>query len=516
MNKHYPQTGSLIHPLPDSGNLFSAQQVKAIEMLFSKFHSKPTYQLMEKAALSVYQALVLHWPQAKKIVVVCGKGNNAGDGFLLAQLAIENNFDVDVLILSDPSKLEGDAEQAWQSLQRLSFNLVKSVDFNQYDVIIDAILGTGIKGEVRRSFAKVITKINQSTTPVLAIDLPSGVAADTGVVESVAVKAHVTLTMIGVKRGLVTANAPDYSGDIFVASLGITDPQSWLYPPQTGVHSKLIEFVKFPQIDKLLFKRRNTSHKGSNGHCLIIAGAKGMLGAAIIASRGCARSGAGLVSCRVECNAEMVTLSPPEVMANNLPLSELDSLSELLLKVDCCVIGPGLGCGDWAQQILASLTNTPAFLDKVKLFDADALNWLALNPNVDKYRILTPHPAEAARLLGISVAQVERDRYFASQKIAEKYGGICLLKGAGSIIADAEGNLCCCPVGNPGMASGGMGDLLSGIVGALLAQGFTLWNAVKIAVCVHGEAADRQATQANQYRGILATDLLTHLPRLLN
>ncbi|MGX5174822.1 NAD(P)H-hydrate dehydratase [Aliikangiella sp. IMCC44653] len=505
-----------VTPFPNSGYLFSAQQVSAIESLYSKFHSKPTFQLMEKAALSIFETLTIYWPKATQILVVCGKGNNAGDGFLLAQLALESGLNVDLMMLNDPAKLKGDAALAWHNLQRLKPNQVSNVDFNDYHVIIDAILGSGIKGAVREPFDAVISQINQSKTPVLAIDLPSGVNANSGAVENIAIYANITVTMIGIKRGLVTAQAPDYSGKILLASLGINEPENWLCSAQSESPAQLITLAKFPSVRALLKKRRKASHKGTHGHCLILAGAKGMLGAAIIASRGCARSGAGLVSCWVEQNAEMVVLSQPEIMAKDLPLPDIDSVGGQLSKFNCVVLGPGLGTEDWAQSLLRRLSEDTNFLQKSKLYDADALNWLALNPSYDERRVLTPHPAEAARLLGCQVADVEQDRFLACVKIAQQYGGICLLKGAGTIIADSTGQLCCCPVGNPGMASGGMGDLLSGIIGGLLAQGYKPWDAVKIGVCVHAEAADLAATEDLRYQGLLATDLLQYLPKLLN
>ena len=489
-------------------NLYTASQVRDIELSYAKTDPAGTYPLMEKAGKAAFETLKSHWPEARKVLVLAGPGNNGGDGFIVARLATKQRFKTTLCNFCEPEKIKGDAKIAYDSLPTTGLRRLEwaSVDLSEYDLVIDAMLGTGVKGTLRSPYDQVITKLNQSPVPVLAIDIPSGLEADTGNAANGAVEAELTVTFIGNKRGLYTGDAANYRGKVILASLGI--------PEQCFAHHEFNVIAEnWRSLRKKIKPRKLSSHKGEHGHCVIVGGSQGMTGAALLASTAALRSGAGLTSALIESGAESLVASHPEVMAKNQVLPD-DSCLALFEKATCLIIGPGLGQGERGSQWMSYLQRHGT--EKFKVFDADALNWLSLNPDVDEKRILTPHPGEAGRLLGISSQEVNQDRFSAAQKIVDKYGGVCVLKGAGTIISDSRGINIVCPVGNPGMATGGMGDVLSGIIGSLIAQGHSLLEAASLGVCVHGEAADKAAGTSLRYRGLLASDLFKHLPVLLN
>jgi len=371
-------------------------------------------------------------------------------------------------------------------------------------VIVDALLGTGLGGDVRGPYLSAIELINRSELPVMAVDIPSGLCADTGVVLGDAVQADVTVTLIGLKRGLLTAQAPDYTGAVVFNDLQV--PAAVYQQVPATVHR-----LELPTCLAWLQPRRQTAHKGDFGRLLVVGGDLGMAGALVMAAEAAARSGAGLV--RAATHPEHITAMVarcPEVMA--LPVSNGQQLSEPLGATDVVVIGPGLGKSPWSEQMLHQVRQAGL----PTLLDADALNLLAAGDVVatqcDSNWVLTPHPAEAARLLGISVAQVQADRFSAVQEISRRYGGVTLLKGAGTLICDGNSTLLC-DCGNPGMASGGMGDVLSGIIGGLMAQGLSGMRAASLGAVLHAVAADRAAGDGQ--RSVLATDLLPPLRKLL-
>ncbi|MCW9016944.1 MAG: NAD(P)H-hydrate dehydratase, partial [Kangiellaceae bacterium] len=441
--------------------------------------------------------------------ILTGKGNNGGDGYVVARLAALDRLKVTLCNFCASEKLKGDAKVAFDKLPRSGLSLLEwpDIQLGEYDLVVDAMLGTGIKGNLRAPFDRVIKLINQADIPVIAVDIPSGLEADTGNVSSGAVQATMTITFIGHKRGLYTGEAANYRGVVKLADLGI---------PETCFQSHEFNVVaeNWKSVSHKIKPRSLTSHKGNFGRCLIIGGATGMVGAAILASSAAARSGSGLTSAWLENGAESLVSHTPEVMAKNQNAGETTDIQ--IEGVNSLVVGPGLGRSSWATDWMEFIARSQRAKMTNKIFDADALNWLALNPNKDPLRILTPHPGEAGRLLGISTQEVNQNRFEAAQNIAVRYGGICVLKGAGTIICDASGMLIVCPVGNPGMASGGMGDVLSGIIGAFIAQGFSLLQAAILGVCAHGEAAERVAGPRQLYRGMLASDLVSQLPQLVN
>jgi len=506
------------HPLEPSVVLYSTQQIKDIEQRFAEQSQLGTYPLMEKAGAVVFHQISSNWQDARKILIITGKGNNAGDGFEVARLAAEQRLKVHLCQLVDASELKGDALLAYNRIphQVITHLHIDNVDFSAFDLIVDAMLGTGIVGRLREPYLSCIKRINSSNVPVLSIDIPTGVEADTGFVHNDAVHADLTTTFVGHKKGMYTGDAASYRGRVKLFELDI--PNHFYEKHEFHIFSQNWHSSKH-----LLKPRKMTCHKGLFGHTIIIGGYRGMSGAAILASTAAARCGSGLTSAWVDeqCAASLVNYTP-EVMAVGVKETEIEPLiSEVLSNNKTIVVGPGLGQSTWANSWLSALSKNENSKSSKQVWDADALNWLAKqntsHPNkCNSQRILTPHPGEAARLLGISTFSVNQDRFGSAQKIAEVYGGVCILKGNGTIIADDKGFQVVCAVGNPGMASGGMGDVLAGIVGALLAQGLSLMNAAILGVCIHGEAADKAAGRKAHYRGLLASDLFEHLPGLLN
>ncbi|MFN2331342.1 MAG: NAD(P)H-hydrate dehydratase, partial [Halomonas sp.] len=372
------------------------------------------------------------------------------------------------------------------------------------ELLVDALLGTGLSGEVRGAFHDAIAAINASACPVLAIDIPSGLHADTGAVLGKAVHAAATVTFIGDKLGLHTGAAADHVGELYFRGLGVDAcAQTDLMPAARLLEERLIA-ARLPP-------RRRAAHKGDCGHALILGGAPGFGGAALLAAEVCARLGAGKVSLATAPEHVVASLvRRPEVMVHGVrgaaDLGELPGLADVL------VVGPGLGQGSWGQGVLQAALDA----ERPLVIDADGLNLLATRFAKTQRAgwILTPHPGEAARLLGCSVAEVEADRPAAALALRERWNAVVVLKGAGTLVAGPSG-LVVCPFGNPGMASGGMGDALSGMLGALLAQGLPLETAAWLGVLVHALAADLAARDAGE-RGLLAGDLASYARMLVN
>lgn len=463
------------------------------------------FALMQRAASSAWHSFRSRWAQVRSVTVVCGSGNNGGDGHVLAALAIQSGLSVQRVSLKPLDALTGDAAQAAD----LATSAGVGCDVWQPgcvfsgEVIVDALLGTGLADEVSGAVRQAINAINAAQRPVLAIDVPSGLAADTGAVLGVAVKAACTVTFIGDKIGLHTGEAPAYVGEIDFRPLGVkAQAFSDLAPNAWRLDDSLLA--------PAFARRSRTSHKGSLGHVLIMGGAPGLGGAALLASQAAARLGAGKVS--LATAAEHLTASLvrcPEVMAHGVQGAEA---SALVSQADAIVVGPGIGQGAWGQAVLQSALAC----DVPMIVDADGLNLLANRwPALRRENwVLTPHPGEAARLLGCSVADVQADRPEAARSLQRARGGVVVLKGAGSLVA-GPGGLVVCPYGNPGMASGGMGDVLSGMLGTLVAQRDDIELATWLGVMVHALAGDEAAKTAGE-RGLLASDLASYARVLIN
>ncbi|MGM0702432.1 MAG: NAD(P)H-hydrate dehydratase [Pseudomonadota bacterium] len=464
------------------------------------------FALMQRAASAAWQRLLARWPDVRRLTVLCGGGNNGGDGHVLAALAAAAGVRVQRIALKEPEALQGDAARAAQmaSAAGVGVELWEPDMALTGEVIVDALLGTGLGGEVRGAMREAIAAINACDRPVLAIDIPSGLAADSGAELGIAVRAACTVTFIGDKLGLHTGRAPSLTGEVDFQPLGVdASSQRDLLPA-----AQLLDAALIPA---LLPPRDRDAHKGAMGHVLVVGGAPGFGGAALLASETAGRLGAGKVS--LATAPEHVTASlvrRPEVMVH--AMRGATDLGELPVAADVLVVGPGLGQGAWGQGMLQAALAARRPL----VVDADGLNLLA-SRWPDERRddwVLTPHPGEAARLLGVSPAEVEADRPAAAMELQRCRGGVVVLKGAGSLVATAEG-LAVCPYGNPGMASGGMGDVLSGMLGALIAQGLTPALAAWAGVVVHARAADEAAGESGE-RGLLAGDLASYARKLVN
>ena len=471
---------------------------------------------MSRAARAVLDCVVEVWPEVngwptgsgEAVHVLCGTGNNGGDGYLVADLASKRGLNVRVYQVGDAAKISNDALSACNQAADNGVILETYTEdslVGAEGVIVDAMLGTGLGGAVREAYKVAIEGINSSGLPVLAIDIPSGLCADTGQVLGYAVQADITVCFIGLKRGLFTLDAQDYTGAIHFTDLQLPTE---LY---SSVDCRCLRLDLSALLGRLPARRSGT-HKGSYGSVLVVGGDTGMAGAVAMAAEAALRSGAGLVrvATRPEHVAAIVARTP-EVMVH--PLRSGHDLRPLIEASDVLVIGPGLGQSPWSEQLLQAALD----YNKPLVLDADGLNLLA-GKAIEKRDnwVLTPHPGEAGRLLDVATAEVQADRFAAAVQLQQRFGGVVVLKGSGTLVADGRA-LLLSDYGNPGMATGGMGDVLSGVLGALLGQGdehgLSVLESVGLAVCLHGAAADI-ASEDGQ-RGLAATDLIPHIRALL-
>jgi NAD(P)H-hydrate epimerase len=459
---------------------------------------------MERAGTATLEQLRKHWPQAQRLVVVCGTGNNGGDGYVLARLARKAEMYVAAYQVGDGDKLSADARAARQTLLDSGMTILpfQPQALRSADVVVDAIFGTGISREVTGPWAEAIHAINTSGHPILSIDVPSGLHADTGSILGTAVKAQVTATFVGLKQGMFTHLGPDYCGEIAFDSLRI--------PPE--VYKQIIPSAHRTILEERITKlppRARAGHKGDYGHVLVIGGEQGMPGAARMAGEAAYRVGAGLVSIATRAmHASLLNMVRPELMCYGVESAE--DLKPLLDRATVVIIGPGLGQGPWGQMMFNEVFNHRSLV-----VDADALNLLAKHPRQYDHWIITPHPGEASRLLGSSIEEIQANRFTAVRGLQQRYGGVAILKGNGTLVCPGDQPLGLCTAGNPGMASGGMGDVLSGAIAGLLAQGLTLSQAANLGVTIHAMAGDRAAREGGE-RGLLAGDLMVYLRRLAN
>tara|TARA_Y100000748_G_C15476920_1_gene481179 strand:- start:176 stop:1732 length:1557 start_codon:yes stop_codon:yes gene_type:complete len=496
--------------------VFTAAEIRELDRIVIEEIGISGYELMQRAGRFGYDTLKKMWPDAKNINVICGCGNNAGDGYVLAKLAIEDGKRVKVFNCFSPEKLEGDAEKAYQDLLSINPDLSNGFDsitriemgLSRCDVIVDAIFGTGLKRDIEDEnivgFIKLINNDNRYDK-ILSIDIPSGLNADTGSIMGVAVNAEVTATFMGIKRGMLTLDGCEHSGQIVFDHLDIPF-DSYKKFGGTGC-------FKLPPLDVMyhtsISKRKRSSHKGNFGHVLVIGGEEGYLGAAQMAAEASMRVGSGLVSVATrKSHASQLSIAVPEIMSHGV--ESLDELMPLIKRANVIAIGPGLGQSEWAKLLFARVLES----DLPIIIDADALNLLAEEEQSSANWLITPHPGEAARLLKTDVTTIQTDRFQSARDLHEKYLGPVVLKGAGSIVTDLHGNLYVCNAGNPGMSSGGMGDVLTGVIAGLVAQGTDIETAAQVGVLMHASAGDMAASSGE--RGMMATDLMPHLRELAN
>ncbi|TCO74682.1 NAD(P)H-hydrate dehydratase [Chromatocurvus halotolerans] len=490
--------------------LYTAEQTRLLDASAIENAGIPGRVLMSRAAAALHRCLVQRWPEADSVHVIVGTGNNGGDGWLLAERVWRRGGRVTVYQLGDPDRIRGDALRARQMALDSG---VPSLPWragclhNATGLIVDAMLGTGLGGEVRGDAAAAIADINASGLPVLAVDVPSGLCADSGRRLGASVVADVTLSFIGRKRGLYTLDGPDCAGERLFDDLDV--PASVLGRVPSAHCWQCLDLDT--ELEGLA-PRAAASHKGRFGQVLVVGGDHGMGGAAILAAEAALRSGAGLVRVATRpAHLGAVLARTPEAMAAGV--DTVHELVPLLEASSVVLVGPGMGTGPWAQQLLLTALDS----GKPLVLDADALNLLSadaeLTSRLPAGCVITPHPGEAGRLLGGDSARVQADRFAAAEALSARFAVSVLLKGNGSLVVGPEGDNSLCCYGNPGMASGGMGDVLGGVIAALMAQGLTATAAARLGACVHGAAAD--AAAGDGQRGLLASDLLPLLRRLL-
>lgn len=483
--------------------IYSVASVREMDRTAIEDHGIPGYTLMTRAGAAATRVARTRFPDAARWQVLCGAGNNGGDGYVVARLAANDGIVVSVLSLVDPAALRGDAAKAYEDFAAeggVAMPWNGELD-DEALLLVDAILGSGLERDVGGEFAKAVAAMNAHPAPVLALDIPTGIHGDSGEVLGCAVVANLTMTFVGLKTGLYLDEAPNYRGELMFDGLEIPG----------DIHSVAPEFRRIDDVllRKSLPSRRRAAHKGDFGHVLVIGGGAGMPGAVRLCGEAALRAGAGRVSIATDpTHAAMLTASRPELMSH--AVAGAADLGPLLEKTDVIAFGPGLGQTEWAKELYASV----AVETRPQVWDADALNLLAADPEQSDSRIITPHPGEAAALLGCSGSEIQGDRRKAVARLVSRFGGVAVLKGAGTLVLGDGGDTSICTSGNPGMAAPGMGDVLTGIIAGLLAQGLDLEIASLVGVEVHARAGDRAARAGE--RGMIASDLLGELRAIVN
>ncbi|ADP10286.1 hypothetical protein EJP617_06050 [Erwinia sp. Ejp617] len=486
--------------LPDS--VWPAESLTYLEQEGADCLGITLFELMQRAGEAAFNLLRTQWPSAQHWLILCGNGNNGGDGYIVARLAQSAGLAVTLVAVDGSKPLPEEAQQAreaWLAAGGVIHD--EAIAWPEStELIIDALLGTGLNRAPVAAYAALIAQANHHPAPIFALDIPSGLVAANGTTPGMVIHASHTLTFIALKPGLLTGKARDCVGQLHHHSLGL---QQWL-----DAQPAPMARYDASNLANWLPPRRPTSHKGDHGRLLVIGGDHGTAGAIRMTAEAALRCGSGMV--RVLTHKENIgslLTARPELMVQELSRSTLDAGLEW---ADVIVIGPGLGQGQWGKEALKKVENSP----KTMLWDADALNLLAISPDKRQNRIITPHPGEAARLLNVKTAEIESDRLLAVRRLVKRYGGVVVLKGAGTLIAGGD-KLAFADVGNAGMASGGMGDVLSGIIGSLVGQKLPLFDAACAGCVAHGAAADAVALRRGT-RGMLATDLFSELYLFVN
>ncbi|GGC58091.1 NAD(P)H-hydrate dehydratase [Marinobacter halophilus] len=499
------------HSLPEA--LYSADSVRAMDRYLIDQQGVDGFELMQSAARSAFRQLIKHWPAPDSVLIFCGAGNNGGDGYLVAANARRHGLLVECIAVAPTGKLQGDALKALNKARADGVPIAELNELNEADIsrqlssaglVVDAMLGTGVTGAPREPVAGIIRQINRSALPVLAVDMPSGLDATTGSAEGEVVHAQLTVTFIGSKAGLYTGAGAGVCGKVVFDALDTGhDVTESGEQPISALHS-------WQDCRHWLPVRPMNAHKGRFGHVLVVAGDRGFGGAGIMAAEAASRTGAGLVS--LVTRPEHVTAALarcPFLMVHGVVHGS--GLKSLLAKADVLVCGPGMGQSAWGQQMLQQVLAS----GKPRVLDADALNLMAARePVAADNHILTPHPGEAARLLGCKVHEIEADRLSAGRRIQKIWGGVVLLKGAGTVVVGDHGQSSIIAGGNPGMATGGMGDVLSGMIGALMGQMADPERVTVMAAALHLAAADYAAQQVG-YMGLTPADVIDAVPRVL-
>ena len=484
--------------------LYRADAMRSLEL--RAMHAHPDAPLMARAGEAAAQyALEITADTGREVLVLAGPGNNGGDAFEVAAHLKRKGFRVDVLHRGDPTQRRGEAKLAWEKWQAVDGRVLDALPADaHYDLVVDGLFGIGLSKALTDDYAAWIAAANAMSARRLALDIHSGLHGDTGVATGPAFRATHTITFIAGKPGLYTHDGPDHCGELRVATLGLdelasTEPEGSLLGPAV--------------LETLPLKRARNFHKGKAGAVAIVGGAQGMVGAALLAGRASLKLGAGKVFVGLLDNNLAVDPAQPELMLRKADAAVTESALTAL------VVGPGMGIDSVAQRIMSGALRS----DKPLLLDADALNLIAAYGVLQSAllsrksaTVLTPHPAEAARLLETTTTQVQADRIAAAIALAQKFKACVVLKGAGSVCASPDGRWWINPSGNAGMSSAGTGDVLSGLCGALLAQGVTAEQALNAAVYLHGAAGDLAAAQGAGPIGLTAQELIDPARELLN
>lgn len=498
----------------------TATQIAEIDRRATQEFSIPVSVLMERAGQAVASAAMsmLSLRDTPRIVVVCGKGNNGGDGLVAARHLHLRGIQVEAMLASPEAEFSGEARRALEAARQDGVSIRTVTDgetgriLSDAALIIDALFGTGFRGPAKGRSAELIGSINRTHTPVLAVDIPSGVSADTGRADGAAIRAAATITMGFPKVGLLVYPGGDLTGAIFVADIGYPEPLT----SDSSIHTHL---VTSEMVHALLPVRRQDSHKGDHGRVLIVAGSVGFTGSAVLATRGALRSGAGLVTLGVPKGIyPIVAAHVVEGMPTPLPdadgalaASALTKLKVLLERSDVVAMGPGLSQASGVRRVVHGM------LAKTKpvILDADGLNVLAGKTKVLTKSaaplVITPHPGELGRLMDISAEKIQEDRLSSARHAAKRFKCTVLLKGARTVVATPAGEAYIVPTGNAGMATGGMGDVLTGAIASLIGQGLHPTQAAYCGAFLHGLAADLIASERGMV-GMLASEVADHLP----
>ena len=511
--------------------LVTSREMREMDRKTIEEFGLPGQLLMENAGRKALDMLFERFPErvSKKIGILVGPGNNGGDGLVMARYLLQMGKKVTTFVLTSRDKIKGDALSNLILLETLCqqkkgnhlFFIPDNDTFERFkaricrqDLFVDGMLGTGLNTPVRGFFKEVITAVNATNCPILSLDIPSGLDADTGMPLGVCIKATATATFGFAKAGLFLGEGRQFSGHLGIMDIGIPDYIATQPPPQ-------LQVTEAPCIAPLFPPRPPHDHKGNWGHVLIIAGSRGKSGAAILAANAAVAAGTGLVTLGIPqsindivetATLEAMTAPLDSAGKAHLTLAALDPLLELSQDKSALALGPGLGTHEETQKLVTALvkeSNRPLVLD------ADGLNCIAHDPSLLKQRkaptTLTPHPGEMARLTGLSSREIQADRLGVARQFAARYKVILVLKGAGTLTALPDGTTFFCPTGNPGMASGGMGDVLTGIIAGLTAQGMAPEDAARAGAFLHGRCADFLAQTKGPW-GFKASDLITALP----
>jgi len=461
--------------------LYSNNKTKVIDRLAAEYLGVDSFELMQLAGAAVYE----HLKGLSKILVVTGPGNNGGDGFVIAELARREGQAVKVLALCPVDKLQGDARLVAEQYhgELLAWETDAQFNDHEFDVVVDAIFGTGLSKEVKQPYADVIAWLNQQVAPVIAVDIPSGLNGSTGKIEGMAVKASRTVSILAPKTGLHSLDGKDCCGEVLYESLGVAESA------YQGVQADGC-LLNVEMLQRIPDKRQHNSHKGQFGHVITAGGQTGMLGAVILAARAVLKSGAGSTTVITEVShSNLLPLHAPEIMScgYNEQIGA-DLVFDLLQKrpADVLLLGMGLGQSPWSKSLFKNCLATGVPL----VVDADGLNLLSRSPKVpDHLQVITPHPKEAAVLLNCEVTDIQNNRWQAVNSLAQKFNCVAILKGSGTLIADGD-NAWCCPYGNANLATAGTGDVLAGMVAGLMGQGFDALQAAQLAVVWHAVAGE--------------------------